>query len=262
MPDIVRTILVTGAARRIGAVIARHLGTRGWRVAVHHHHSPEDAQAVAAGLDGACVVTGDLALPDTAAQLVADVRAAFGSPLGAIVNNASLFAYDRPPLADPAMLREYGAVNLDAPVLLASALAAQQDLVAGAVVNILDQKVANLNPDFFSYSCGKIALAGATAMLAQALGPRIRVNAVSPGLSLPSLDQSDAEFMAVASENLLRRPVDVTAIAEAVEFLLAAGGIQGQNLFVDNGQHFLMRDSDVMFETRRKQGHPQEAAHG
>lgn len=254
-------MLVTGAARRIGAVIARHLAGLGWRVAVHHHHSPEHAEALAAELPGACVLTGDLARPETAAQLVAQARAAFGCPLAALVNNASLFAYDRPPLTDPALLREHLAVNVEGPVLLASALAAQDDLATGAVVNILDQKVANLNPDFFSYSCGKIALAGATPMLAQALGPRIRVNAVSPGLSLPSLDQSEAEFRAVASENLLRRPVEVTAIAEAVAFLLTARGITGQNIFVDNGQHFLPRDGDVMFETRKGQ-HGQGVAHG
>jgi len=127
----------------------------------------------------------------------------------------------------------------------------EEDLADGAVVNILDQKVANLNPDFFSYSCGKVALTGATAMLAQALAPRIRVNAISPGLSLPSLDQSDEEFGAVASQNLLRRPMDVRAIADAVAFLLTARGVRGQNIFVDNGQRFLTRDSDVMFDTRR-----------
>jgi NAD(P)-dependent dehydrogenase (short-subunit alcohol dehydrogenase family) len=254
----VRTVLVTGAARRIGAVIARHLAVRGWRVAIHHHHSPDDAEALAAELEGACVVTGDLARAETAPRLIAEVRAAFGVPLMALVNNASLFSYDRPPITEAAALPAHMAVNLDAPVLLASALAAQEDLAAGAVVNILDQKVVNLNPDFFSYSCGKVALAGATAMLAQALGPRIRVNAVSPGLSLPSLDQSEEEFRAVAGQNLLRRPVEVRAIAEAVDFLLTARGIHGQNIFVDNGQHFLPRDSDVMFETRQTSS----AAHG
>lgn len=244
-------MLVTGASRRIGAVIVRHLAARGWRVAIHHHHSPRDAETLAADLKGARVVTGDLACAETAPRLIAEIRVVFGAPLVALVNNASLFSYDRPPITEAAALPGHMAVNLDAPVLLASALAAQDDLVAGAVVNILDQKIANLNPDFFSYSCGKIALAGATAMLAQALGPRIRVNAVSPGLSLPSLDQNEAEFRAVASENLLRRPVEVSAIAEAVDFLLTARGIHGQNIFVDNGQHFLPRDSDVMFETRR-----------
>ncbi|GAA0299894.1 SDR family oxidoreductase [Sphingomonas oligophenolica] len=255
MTEPARTVLITGAARRIGAVIARHLAGRGWRVAIHHHQSPDDAEALAAELGAgqgrACVVTGDLAFADTAARLVAEARAGLNAPLIALVNNASLFTYDRPPITDAAALPGHMAVNLDAPVLLASALAAQDDLAEGAVVNILDQKVANLNPDFFSYSCGKVALAGATAMLAQALGPRIRVNAVSPGLSLPSLDQSAAEFAAVAGENLLRRPVDVRAIAEAVDFLLSARGVTGQNIFVDNGQHFLPRDSDVMFETRQ-----------
>jgi NAD(P)-dependent dehydrogenase (short-subunit alcohol dehydrogenase family) len=245
-----RTVLVTGAARRIGAVIARHLGLCGWRVALHHHHSADDADRVAAGLPGACVLTGDLADSETAVRLVEEARRAFDAPLMAVVNNASLFTYDRPPRVDVAALPAHMAVNLDAPVFLANAVAAQQDLRTGAVVNILDQKIANLNPDFFSYSCGKVALTGATAMLAQALGPRIRVNAVSPGLSLPSLDQSEAEFEAVARENLLRRPVAVSAIAEAVAFLLTARGISGQNVFVDNGQHFLPRDRDVMFETR------------
>ena len=260
LSDFGRTVLVTGAARRIGATIARHLAGRGWRVAIHHHHSPGEADALAAALGAgegrAIVVTGDLAFAETAPRLVAQTRAAFGAPLMALVNNASLFTYDRPPIAHAAALHRHMAVNLDAPVLLASALAAQEDLAAGAVVNILDQKVANLNPDFFSYSCGKVALAGATAMLDQALGPRVRVNAVSPGLSLPSLDQSEMEFRAVADENLMGRPVDVDAIAEAVAFLLGAGGVSGQNIFVDNGQHFLPRASDVMFETRGANGGP------
>ena len=110
---------------------------------------------------------------------------------------------------DEALLARLVQVNLAAPVALAGALARQNDLHDGAVVNLLDQKVANINPDFFSYSCTKIALEGATTMLAQALAPRVRVNAVSPGLSLPSGDQSAAEFAAVASQNLLERPVAV-----------------------------------------------------
>ncbi|TPG54368.1 SDR family oxidoreductase [Sphingomonas glacialis] len=245
-----RTVLVTGAARRLGATIARHLAGQGWRVAIHHHHSADDADALAAELPGATVLSGDLADPEVPAVLVAAARAAFGGPLVALVNSASLFDYDTPPEITAASLRAHGVVNLEAPVLLASALAAQDDLVAGAVVNILDQKVANLNPDFFSYSCGKIALTGATTMLAQALRPRVRVNAVSPGLSLPSADQSEAEFVAAASKNLLQRPVDPADIARAVGFLLEADGLEGQNLFVDCGQHFLKRDRDVMFEGR------------
>ncbi|MGY2735961.1 SDR family oxidoreductase [Sphingomonas sp. UYP23] len=245
-----RTVLVTGAARRLGATIACQLAGQGWRVAIHHHHSGDDADALATSLPGATVVSGDLADPAVPAALVAAVRAGFGGPLVALVNSASLFDYDTPPEITAASLRTHAAVNVEAPVMLANALAAQDDLVAGAVVNILDQKVANLNPDFFSYSCGKIALTGATTMLDQALRPRVRVNAVSPGLSLPSADQSEAEFVAAASKNLLQRPVDPLDIARAVGFLLDADGVHGQNLFVDCGQHFLKRDRDVMFEDR------------
>jgi NAD(P)-dependent dehydrogenase (short-subunit alcohol dehydrogenase family) len=118
------------------------------------------------------------------------------------------------------------------------------------VVNLLDQKLANPNPDFFSYSLSKYALAGATEMLAQALSPRIRVNAVAPGITLPSGDQSEAEFAAVASDNLLRRPVGAENVAEAVVYLLGARSVTGQTLYVDGGQRFLKRDGDVMFEGR------------
>jgi NAD(P)-dependent dehydrogenase (short-subunit alcohol dehydrogenase family) len=245
-----KTVLVTGAARRLGATIARVLAAQGWYVAIHHHHSTEDADALAADLPGAVVVAGDLADPTTPAALIATARAAFEAPLMALVNNASLFEFDTPPRVAASSLRQHYAVNLEAPVLLANALAMQDDLPRGAVVNVLDQKVANLNPDFFSYSCGKIALEGATTMLAQALGPRIRINAVSPGITLPSADQSDAEFAAASSKNLLRRAIDPDDIARAVALLLSAEGIAGQNLFVDCGQRFLPKTRDVMFEGR------------
>jgi NAD(P)-dependent dehydrogenase (short-subunit alcohol dehydrogenase family) len=141
-------------------------------------------------------------------------------------------------------------VNLTAPVLLACAMAQQGDLDRGAVVNLLDQKLANLNPDFFSYTCSKVALAGATPMLAMAFGDRISVNAVAPGLTLPSLDQTADEFTKVAAANLLRRPVGADQVAAAVAFLLEARGITGQTLFVDAGQRFLPLSRDVMFSTR------------
>jgi NAD(P)-dependent dehydrogenase (short-subunit alcohol dehydrogenase family) len=251
---VIRTVLVTGGSRRLGAVIVRALAAAGHRVVIHHHHAhDEDALALVRELDPAgeriATVSGDLAAPGAATAILEAARIGMGGLIDGLVNCASMFEFDRPPAFDPALLDTLMATNLSAPVALTCALAAQEGLEDGAVVNLLDQKVANLNPDFFSYTCTKIALEGATTMLAQALSPKVRVNAVSPGLSLPSGDQSEEEFQAVASENLLRRPVLVAEIGRAVEYLLTSPTITGHNLFIDNGQRFLKRDGDVMFST-------------
>ncbi|RYY25443.1 MAG: SDR family oxidoreductase [Sphingomonadales bacterium] len=249
-------VLVTGGAKRIGAGIARRLALRGHHVAIHHHHSPEDAEAlrdlIAASGGTACVVSGELEEASTAQALIDAAREGLGGPIDGLVNNASLFAYDAVPLTDFALLDRHMRINLGAPLALASALAAQDDLDTGAVVNLLDQKVANLNPDFLSYTCSKAALAAATEMLAQALSPRIRVNAVSPGLTLQSLDQSAEEFAEHSRENLLQQPVALDDIATTVEHLLTSRSITGQNVFVDCGQRFLKRDGDVMFSGRER----------
>ncbi|MDR6147351.1 NAD(P)-dependent dehydrogenase (short-subunit alcohol dehydrogenase family) [Sphingomonas sp. SORGH_AS870] len=244
-----RTVLVTGAAKRLGAAIARRLVADGHRVVVHYNGSADAAKALAAELD-APVVQGDLAELDGIDALFARARMAAGGPIDGLVNSASAFVFDRPPGVDAALMARLHAINAAAPALLASALARQDDVADGAVVDILDQKLANPNPDFFAYSCAKFALAGANTMLAQALGPRIAVNAVAPGLTLQSGDQSDAEFAEAASKNLLGRPIGAAAVAEAVSFLLTARGIAGQTLYVDCGQRFCRRDGDVMFEGR------------
>lgn len=243
-------VLVTGGARRIGAAIAERLVADGYRVVIHAHSSVDEARATADAIGAIGVVEGDLADPDAPAQILAAARRVAGGTVAGLVNSASLFEFDRPPDLDAALLARLTAVNLSAPNLLAAALAAQPGLEDGAVVNLLDQKVANLNPDFFSYSLTKIALEGATTMLAQALAPTVRVNAVSPGLTLPSGDQSPEEFARTGSRNLLGRPVGAGAVAEAVSYLLGASSVTGQNLFVDCGQRFCRRDGDVMFEGR------------
>ena len=247
--DTVATVLVTGGAKRLGATIARAAAGAGWRVVIHYGRSADAAKALATDIGGVAV-QGDLSDTADAAALFARARDAAGGRIAALVNNASRFDYDRPEAMEPDLAARLYAFNTVTPALLAAALAAQDDLHEGAVVNLLDQKLANPNPDFFSYSLSKYALAGATEMLAQSLGPRVRVNAVAPGLTLPSGDQSEAEFASVASENLLRRPVGASNVAEAVLYLLQARSVTGQTLYVDCGQRFVTRAGDVMFEAR------------
>jgi NAD(P)-dependent dehydrogenase (short-subunit alcohol dehydrogenase family) len=249
-----RTVLVTGGSRRIGAAIVRALAKAGHRVVIHHHHAhDEDAVNLVQELDPSgeriATVVGDLAAPNAALAIIGAARNAMNGMIDGLVNCASVFEFDRPPTFDPDLLARLVPVNLAAPVALACALAEQEGLEDGSVVNLLDQKVANLNPDFFSYTLTKVALEGATTMLAQALAPRVRVNAVSPGLTLPSGDQSESEFTSVASENLLRRPVPVAEVARAVEYLLTVPAVTGHNIFLDNGQRFLKREGDIMFST-------------
>ncbi|WP_230629949.1 SDR family oxidoreductase [Sphingomonas sp. Leaf37] len=244
-----RTVLVTGGARRLGAAIARAAAGAGWRVVIHYGHSADAARALAEELGGA-IVQGDLADAAGAPAVFARAREAAGGPITALVNSASAFEYDRPEAIDATLAARLHAINTVAPAMLAAALAAQDDVEDGAVVNLLDQKLANPNPDFFSYSLSKYALAGATEMLAQALAPRVRVNAIAPGITLPSGDQSEAEFARVASDNILRRPVGAANVAEAVVYLLGARSITGQTLYVDCGQRFVKRDGDVMFDGR------------
>lgn len=246
----IRTVLVTGAARRLGAAIARRLAADGHRVVLHYNDSRDEAEALAAELD-APSVRGDLSDPADIDALFARARDASGGPIDGLINSASAFVFDRPPDTDAALMAKLYAINAAAPALLASALARQDDVTDGAVVDILDQKLANPNPDFFAYSCAKFALAGANIMLAQALAPRIAVNAVAPGLTLQSGDQSDEEFAQASVKNLLGRPIGADAVAEAVSFLLTARELRGQTLYVDCGQRFCRRDGDVMFEGRR-----------
>jgi NAD(P)-dependent dehydrogenase (short-subunit alcohol dehydrogenase family) len=238
-------VLVTGGAKRLGAAIARAVAGAGHQVVIHYGTSRDEAVALARELN-ADTVGGDLADTVKLADLFA--RAAAGGAIHGLVNSASVFAFDAPDAIDSALAARLHAINCVAPAVLTAALAAQGG--EGAVVNLLDQKLANPNPDFFSYSLSKFALEGATTMLAQAFAPRVRVNAVSPGLTLPSGDQSATEFDRVARANLLERPVGAEAVAAAVVYLLEARSVTGQNLFVDCGQRFLARDSDVMFEGR------------
>jgi len=239
-------ILVTGGAKRLGAAIARRLAADGHAVVIHYGRSGEAAAALAEEVGAAGTVQGDLAAVEAAGDLFARAVEVAGGAIDGLVNSASLFEFDSPAAIDAGLAARLYAVNCTMPVLLAQALAAQG--AGGAVVNILDQKLANPNPDFFSYTLSKAALAEATVLMAQAHAPAVRVNAVAPGLTLPSGDQTPAQFAAVASANLLRHPVGAERVADAVAWLLGAQSVTGQTVFVDCGQRFVKSARDVMFD--------------
>lgn len=243
-------LLVTGGAKRLGAAIARRLAADGYRVVIHFRRSAAEA-AETASMIGAQAVCGDLSDPAAVRDIFAAAQRLAGGRIDGVVNSASRFDYDRPEAFDPALLQSLVATNVSAPVLLATELAGQPDLADGVVINLLDQKLANPNPDFFSYTLTKTALEGATTMLAQALAPRIRVNAVAPGLTLPSGSQTPEEFEQVARRNLLERPVGAESVADAVAWLVGARSVTGQTVFVDSGQRFVKSERDVMFDRER-----------
>jgi len=248
-----RSVLVTGGAKRIGAAITRRLAREGWRVVVHYLHDAEQADQHARALGGGAVALGaDLSDPAAAEALPSRAAALAGGRLDALVNNASTFAFNKATTFMVDDWRRDETVNLLSPILLARAFAAGlPQSASGAVVNLLDQKIWNLNADFFTYTMSKIGLEGATRLLARALAPAVRVNAVAPGLTLPSGRQTQEDFAAVAGKyNLMRRPIDIEAIAGAVSFLLSNDAVTGQTIIVDNGQHMVASDHDVMFRTR------------
>jgi NAD(P)-dependent dehydrogenase (short-subunit alcohol dehydrogenase family) len=248
-----RSVLVTGGAKRIGAAIARRLAGEGWRVVVHYLHDADQAAHYAKSLgSGAAAICADLSDPAAAEALPARAAALAGGRLDAVVNNASAFVFNKATTFTIEDWRRDETVNLLSPILIARAFAGNLPQGAqGAVVNILDQKLWNPNADFFTYTMSKIGLEGATRLLARALAPSVRVNAVAPGLTLPSGKQTDEEFAAVAGKyNLMRRPIDIEAVAGAVSFLLSNDAVTGQTILVDNGQHMVASDHDVMFRTR------------
>lgn len=249
-PDKRGYALITGSAVRIGAVIARRLAADGWPVAIHARHSVAEAGALAAALrlEGhqSLVVSGDLAQPETAASLYEQANAlGFCSVL---VNSASVFAYDDLPGLTAETLDQAYAVNLRAPLLLMREMASRLPADAkGLVVNILDQKVFNPNPDFFSYTVMKCALEASTRLAAQALAPKVRVCAVAPGLSLPSATQTPKGFDDAHGEALLGRGSTPEDIAETVCFIARAEAMTGSTIVVDGGQSLQARPRDVMF---------------
>ena len=249
-----RTVLVTGAAKRLGREIALALARGGWQVAVHYRHSAQDAtQTVAdcAAITGAsglrhAAFQADLADEAAVHALLPQVLAQFGT-VDAVVNSASTFEHDSAQTFGFRAMEQHLRSNTGAPILLAQALC--QHLQArgthsGAVVNLLDQKLWNLNPDFFSYTLSKAALEVANTMLAQALAPWVRVVGVAPGLTLKSHMLSDEQFAALHQISPLGRSSTAADVAATVKFALENASITGTTLLVDGGQHLMQFERD------------------
>lgn len=243
-----RAALVTGGAQRIGRAIVLALARAGYAVAIHARRSRSEAEAlcgeIAAAGGRAVALFGDLADDSAVAALVPHARAALG-PLTLLVNNANEFRYDDVAALEPREFDHQFAVGLRAPLFLARAFAAQAPADGGAsIVNLLDQRVYRQIPSYFSYGLAKSALFAATGMLAQALAPGVRVNAVAPGPILKAERQSAEDFARQQSALPLKHGPDPQDVADAVLYLAAARSVTGETIAVDGGQHLSWRMAD------------------
>jgi NAD(P)-dependent dehydrogenase (short-subunit alcohol dehydrogenase family) len=251
-PERIGVALVTGGSKRIGRMIALALAHNGHDVAIHYHSSEREALGVARTIEQmgrrAISLACNLADPAAVRELVPRAAQALG-PLTCVVNSASPFEYDSVDDFKPAQLDTAMRVNVSAPILLAQALATQLPAgpSPGVVVNLLDQKLWNPNPDYLSYTLSKAAMKEATTLLAQALAPRVRVVGVAPGITMASGDQSDEDFSKAHATALLGRSSLPLDIAMAVVYLVQAQAVTGTTLLVDGGQHLVGSPRDVMF---------------
>lgn len=245
-----KVALVTGAAKRIGRTIALALARDGWDIAVHYGRSQAEALATVAEIEAigrrAIAVPCDLRDETAVRQLLA--QAAQLGPVSCVVNNASLFEHDTAETFAVTQLDAHMHANLAAPLLLAQALhAATPPGSQSVVINLLDQKLYNPNPDFLSYTLSKAALLSATTLLAQALAPLVRVVGVAPGITLMSGEQTASEFEQAHRVTPLGKSSTPEDVAATVCFVASASAITGTTILVDGGQHLIPLQRDVMF---------------
>ncbi|MBU3719882.1 MAG: SDR family oxidoreductase [Burkholderiaceae bacterium] len=259
-PGVRPACLITGAGARIGREIAKAMSEAGWDIAIHYRQSAGPAQALAGELSQpgrqAKCFQSDLESEAAVCDLFERAHRAFPA-LSCVVNNASEFEFDRPEHVRAESLSRHFQANLVTPVILTrclhDALAPMHQKGAdpiGVVIHLLDQKLANPNPDFFSYTLSKAALLEATRLCASALAPVLRVVAVAPGITLPSADQTEAEFQQAHQMTPLGASSRPKEIADAVVWLSRARAVTGTMLLVDGGQHLAAHPRDVMMMIR------------
>jgi NAD(P)-dependent dehydrogenase (short-subunit alcohol dehydrogenase family) len=236
-----RTAIVTGAAKRVGAVIAAELVADGWTVVGHVHHADD---TVPQGVVKVVAELTDVACGNAVFAAADDLP-----PVRLLVNNAARFARDELGRLDPEELDAHMAVNLRAPILLTQEFARRHSQGDdGLIVNLLDSKLAAPNPDFLSYTLSKQALAGFTELAARALAPQgIRVNGIAPALMLRSSGQTEENFDRVHSRNPLRRGVEPADVLSAIRYFMSAPAVTGEVVLIDAGQRFSPPERDVQF---------------
>ncbi|MBU3581939.1 SDR family oxidoreductase [Polynucleobacter sp. AP-Capit-er-40B-B4] len=256
-----KAVLVTGAAKRLGREIALQFARQGWDVAVHYGRSAHEAAQAVQEIQGfgvkAQAFEADLADEAAINNLFKAVSNAFPH-LSCLVNSASIFEYDRASSDTPLsgkILQEHMQVNLTAPILLSQLMFEYQKSksntseVIPSAIQLLDQKLINLNPDYLSYTLSKAALLSSVELLAMDFAPHLRVVGLAPGISLPSGDQTHDGFSKAHQMTPLGKSSTPADIAKAAVFLADSGAITGTTLYVDGGQHLLPSTRDVMFKT-------------
>lgn len=244
-------VLITGAAKRIGAVLARRFADSGWHVVIHAGHSPALAREFAATLPSAEVVEADLVDREAALAMIAEVAARLPD-WRVLVNSAAVFKPDTAQAIQPEIFAEAMRVNAETPTAMAQAFLAQAKSQGGKrVIQFLDQKLINTNPDFFSYTMAKRAFASTVRMLAMAQDdPATRIYGLAPGAMLPSFDQVEEEHEISGRMNLLQRLTDPAELAQAALFMAQGWLASGETLYIDSGQHLLSQPRDVLFLAR------------
>jgi len=244
------SVLVTGGARRIGAAIARRFGAAGWHVVIHCNRSRVAAEALAAELPSAEVEQCDLADHGAALAMIEQLAERLDD-WRALVNSASVFRPDDVTALDPGIGWEAMQVNALTPAMMAQAyLRLARSATGRRVIQVTDQKIANPNPDFFSYTMSKHAAGATVPIMAMAADPHDRIYALAPGAILASHEQSEADAEVTHRFNLLGRRTGADEVAEGAFFLATGPLTSGQTLFIDSGQHLLAQSRDVMYLAR------------